>query len=526
MRISLLLVLLALPQDTTTADRDPVAALIDRHIEARWSELGIKPAAPAGDAIFVRRLALDVLGRLPRPDEVKSFEADKDAAKRAKLADAWLASDEAAEYFVDRWIRLLFNYHFEQADPFKVDFPGFAGWLKKAYKDDLPYDQFAAALVGSRGEKDEKPETNFLMKFLDPKEPPTELAVKTARVFLGVQIQCAQCHDHPFDKYTQEDFWGLTAFFAGIRQKTRQTFDGIKTKIMQEAPIVRMPVGDDKHVDMAPRFLDGSTPDKDEPAGKALARFLVGAKNDQFGRAAVNRFWAHFMGRGFVDPVDKFTDKAKPSHPALLSELAQEFAKGGYRTRRIARGIVLSRAYGLSSARVKDAPDDAFAFKPLKPQDPPQFLNNLVYLLALDAFFREFYNQFYENVKALPGYGNERVFRMYLFQFVSGILAPSGRAPEETPYAGSTRLALKMMNGTDLQNTVKVGWGRLAEVMKAEATPEGRVSLMFRTVLGRGPAADELARYGAYLKKKRASASAYEDIYWALLNSAEFFFNH
>jgi hypothetical protein len=516
----------ATPQDRATTDTDPIAALIDRHVEARWKELDLKPAAAATDAVFVRRVALDVLGRLPKPQEIDDYVKSKSPDKKAKLVDTWLASDEAAEYFTDRWIRLLFGYSFEQADPLKVDFPAFAGFLKKAYADDTPHDKFAGALVGARGEKDQTPEVNFLLKYIDPKEPPIGLTVRTARVFLGVQIQCAQCHDHPFDKYTQDDFWGLTAFFSGIKPKTRQTFDGIRTKIIQENPIAKMPVSDDKTIDMGPKFLDGREPEKDEPPGKALARFLVEAKNAQFGKAAVNRIWAHFMGRGFVEPIDRFTDKAKASHPALLADLAEEFARGGYKTRRVARGILLSRAYGLSSTRVKNAPDDAFAFKLLKPLDPPQFLNNLVNLLRLDVFLDQFYKQFAEAVKALPGYGNERVFRMYLFQFTSAILAPSGRAPEETPYAGSTRLALKMMNGTDLQNLVKANWGVLAEILKDEKDAPARVERIFQTILSRGPDGEEKSRYLAYIKRKKDAPSAYEDVYWTLINSTEFFFNH
>jgi hypothetical protein len=200
------------PQDPA----DPVAALIDRHFEARWAAEKIAPAKSADDYEYFRRLSLDVLGRLPKPDEVRAYAADRSAGKRAAAVDRMLASDEAAAYFSDRWVRLLFGFRLEETDPIKVDFPAFIAWLVRAGKDDLPYDKFAADLLGAKGEKDERPEANFILRHLDPKEPPVALANRTARVFLGLQLQCAQCHDHPTEPFTQDDFGGLAAHFGNL----------------------------------------------------------------------------------------------------------------------------------------------------------------------------------------------------------------------------------------------------------------------------------------------------------------------
>jgi hypothetical protein len=516
---ALLLVGGAVPQDPP----DPVAALIDRHFEARWAAEKIVPSKPAGDHEYFRRLSLDVLGRLPKPDEVRSFVEDRSPGKRAAAVDRMLASDEAARYFADRWLRLLFGFRFEETDPIKVDFPAFTRWLIEAGREDLPYDRFAAGLLAAKGEKDERPEANFILRHLDPKEQPIALANRTARVFLGLQLQCAQCHDHPTEPFTQEDFWGLAAHFGNLKPKTRKTFEGVRTKLHQDLPATVRMEGDAARA-VGPRFLDGTSPPEGEPPREWLARKLLDYGDEQFARAAVNRIWRHFMGLGFVEPVDRFSPRTEPILPGLFRSLAGDFRAHGWRMRRLSRGILLSKPYGLASARTA-SPESEYSFKILKPQDPPQVLNSLVWALNLDTFLKTFYEQFVSN-KALPeGYKNEEVFRQYLFLFVQNLLAPGRRAPEETPYAGSVRLALKLMNGKDLQGLVKAGWGRLAEVLKSEKDAGDRVDLLYLTLLSRPPDAAERARSLEHVEKRRDGA-AYEDLFWVLLNSTEFFFNH
>ncbi len=525
MRTLLLTLIFAAPlavQEKT----DPVAAIINRHLDARWKEKGLTPSAAADDYEFFRRLSLDVLGRVPKPDEIKAFVNDASPAKRAAAVDRLLATDEAANFFADRWLRLLWGYHFEETDPFKVDFPKFVGWLQKAYKDDLAYDQFATSLIAPTGELEDHPEANFAIRHLDPKEPPVALANRVTRVFLGLQMQCAQCHDHPTDPITQDDFWGVTACFGGIKKRTRKTFDGIKTKIIQDAgATVQMMTDTEKPTQVTPRFLDGTKPADGEAAAAFLAKKVVGYKDDRFAQAAVNRLWSLYMGRGFVDPMDRFNERTKPSHPELLAELAADFRTSGFKLRRVMRGILLSKAYGLASKR-NDAPENEFAFKMLRPQDPPQLLNNLMLTLALDVFIAEFYKAFTANKDLPEGYRNATVFRLYLFKFMESLLAPGGHAPEEVPYAGSVRMALKLMNGHDLQGLMKAFWGRLGEILKADQAPEGRVDLIWLTTLSRPPTADERERALAHIRKKRGEPSAYEDLYWSLINSTEFFFNH
>ena len=524
MKLALLAILLCAA--APAQDPDPVAAIIDRHLDARWKEKNISAAPPADDYEFLRRASMDLVGRLPKVDEIRSYAGETSPKKRAVLVDRLLASDEAAAFFGDRWLRLLWGYRFEETDPFKLDFPKFVGWLQKAWKEELAYDRIATALIACNGEIDERPEAGFTLKYLDPKEPPVAIANRVTRVFLGLQMQCAQCHDHPNDTITQEDFWGVTACFGGISKRTRKTFDGIKTKIVQPADAkVTMTDNDNKSVEVAPRFLDGTKPADGESPAVFLARKIVDFPDDRFAKAAVNRLWGAFMGRGFVDPVDRFTERVKPSHPELLKELAADFKANGFKLRRTIRGIVLSRAYGLSSKRL-ETPENEFAFKLLRPQDPPQLLNNMSYTLALDVFLNEFYKQFTANKDLPEGYRNATVFRLYLFRFMEQLLAPGGHAPEEMPYAGSVRLAIKLMNGHDLSNLMKSQWGRRAEILKSETAPAGRVEMIYLTTLSRPPTDAERGRALDHLKRKRNDSAAYEDLYWSAVNCSEFFFNH
>lgn len=504
-----ILALLSAPQDNP----------VDRYFEARWKEAAIIPAPPADDCEFLRRASLDIIGRLPRPEEVRAFEKSPD---RTKKIDELLESPEAAEFFADSQMRILLNYKFEETAPFKMSFPAFRKYLRETWAKDVPWSDFVMQLLSDHGDYVKKPATNYILVTLDPKEPPHELTSKTLRIFLGLQVQCARCHDHPFEKVSQEDFWGLTAFFNGLKPRARTTFDGYGVKLMTE-PDGMMMIPDTK-TGVEPRFLDGKKPDPSTPPLQAFAAWVTG--HPQFPRAIVNRAWAHFMGRGFVEPVDKFGDKSRPSHPALLDALSADFARNGTRLRPLYKTILSSRAYQAGCAAVKGADPELHASMRLKPQSPVQMLNTLEHTLRLDVFLKEFYKTFSGNKDLPETYRNPEVFRMYLHLFVQGLLAPGGQAPEEIKYAGSVRLALKLMNGNDLQGMVKAEWGRLAEILKARETPGERVEEIFYTLLSRPPATPERERYLAYLKRKGASKAAYEDIYWVLLNSTELFFNH
>jgi hypothetical protein len=496
---------------------------VDAYFDQWWKDNAVEAAPRADDYAFLRRASLDVLGRLPKPDEIRAFVAAPD---REKKIDELLAHADAAEFFADTWLRILLAYKFEETAPIKMNFPAFRGWLKDVYAKDLPYRDFATALLADHGDNIKKPASNFILVALDPMEPPHEVTNRVTRVFLGTQIQCARCHDHPFEKWSQEQFWSMTAFFNGLKGKARQTFDGYGVKLSAEPrAMMRIP---DSTTEVAPRFLDGRKPDGEEPPLKALARFTT--SHPRFLPAIVNRTWGHFMGRGFVEPVDKFSEKSRPSHPELLDALCADFEKSGTSLKALSRRIMTSKAYQAGSAGAKDVDPLSHAVMHLKPQNPVQVLNTLTYTLNMDVFLKQFYQGFLKSFGDdnffAKSYGNPEVFRMFLHLYAQGLLAPTGQAPEETKYTGSVRLALKLMNGNDLQNLVKAEWGRLAEILKKEPTPEGRIEEIYLTLLSRPPDALEKARYLEYVARKKGDKKAYEDLYWVLLNSTELIFNH
>jgi hypothetical protein len=478
---------------------------VDREIDRRLRADGLTAAAPADDHEFFRRIHLDLLGRLPKPDEIRAFVKQPD---RAAAIDRLLESPEAARYWADRWVRLLLTYDFRETDPFVIDFGALHAWLEKTWTDNLPYDRFVTAIVAAEGDKYEHPQTNYLVKFTDPKTPPVEVTSRVTRLFLGRQIQCAQCHDHPYEEVTQKDYWGMAAFFGNLRARTRKTFDGIKTKLMQEEPVeAQVFTVDPQDWKATPRFLDGRVPEKDEKPRKALARFLVSAPGRQFAKAFVNREWGRLMGRGFVEPVDRFTAESKPSHPELLEGLARDFEENGYDVRRLLRAVLNSKAYQRSSRSVKGASREHFA-------------------LDFDVFFQTLFDQFRQNKDLPDSYKNIIVFRVYLQQFISALLSPGGVSPEEQDYSGSVQLALKLMNNKDLQGTVRAHWGHLKRTLEKLESPAERLEEIFLTLLSRPPTPEEEKRYLDHIRRKRGDATAYEDVYWVLLNSPEFFFNH
>lgn len=485
-----------------SARADEARNPIDRYFEKHWKEKGTTPAARSTDDEFVRRVTFDVLGRPPRPAEVRAFEEDPD---RDKKIDELLASDEAAEFFADEWLRVLVDERFDEGLPLRVNVSTFHGLLARAWKDDRPYSELVKELLAATGDNVKAPAVNFILAALDPKEPPHELAARTARIFLGQQIQCARCHDHPFEKVTREDFWSFTAFFANTHAKARQTFDGYGVKVT-DGPAKAMKIPDTE-MSVAPRFLDGTKPADGEPSRAALARFVTGSP--LLRRAVVNRTWAHFLGRGFYRSPDNLAGEAE--HEPLLQALCDDFAHEKTSLHHLARTILTSRVYQLSC---EGDPAD-YAAMTLKPQDPVQLLNTLTWALGLDVFLKGLYDQFLGN-KALPEqYRQAAVFRLYLIEYV-----------RKLTIGGGVRLCLKLANGKDLQGLVSVNWGRLKEIMTENDTPEARLDAIFVALLARSPTADEKDRYLAYVKKKKGRPQAWEDVYWVVLNSTELLFNH
>ena len=376
----------SLPSTDLTAETSSATALIDQKIAEHWNERGISPTAVSNDYEFIRRLSLDLRGVIPSSDEVRAFAAEPGTQKREKLIDQWLKGDAFAEYWSILWTEELIGANYEIGE-IRIKYThGLDQWLMNAFfKNNMPYNQLVTKLLASNGPLKSDPAVRFLMSVLVwPYETgQMETTVRSIRFFFGQQMKCAECHDHPFDDWTQDEFRSMVGFFRGSRVDHHESGD----REWSTGTILYDPPKDEK---FPPKFKGtGAGPREGESRRSAFARFIV--SDPQFARTSVNRFWGLLMGRGLVQPLDGFSAQTKASHPGLLNALADDFRQNGFNVRRLLKSILLSRAYQLSSEFPKGAPDDqVFAHGITVPMRWRQVGYSLLLALGLDdSFFKE-----------------------------------------------------------------------------------------------------------------------------------------
>ena len=508
-----LAVLLAAAPLSVAAGPDPaaLAGAIDRLVAANLSSAGVSAAPPADDATYFRRIHLALAGRIPRPAEVRAFLADPAPDKRAAAVDRLLASPEYAAHMARTWRGWLLPE--AATDPqVAAAAPGFEAWLRARIAADTPHDrvvrELLAAPLGGRPDRARGPApadpdgvTNPLAFYVAKDGKPENLAAATARVFLGVPIDCAQCHDHPFAPWTRDQFWGLAAFFAGVERPA-----GAAVREVPDRRELVVP-GTDRAVPA--RFLDDTEPAWGFRAGPraALAAWVTAADNPFFARAAANRVWAGLMGVGVVDPVDDFHDQNPPSHPALLAELARAFVASGYDTKYLVRAVCRSDTFGRAGTAAGPGPADArlFARFPVQGMTPDQLFDSLAVATGGET-------------DPAPNPARQEFLDLF---------ALGGRRTD----APTTILqALTLMNGGLVGAATTPGTGRTLAAVAAlpGATPAARVEELYLAALGRPPRAGELRRALAHVAAAGPGGDgrAAADVFWALLNGVEFRTNH
>jgi hypothetical protein len=498
-------------------DAAALAAEIDRFVLEKLKASNVLPAARADDAAFIRRLNLALGGRIPVSSQVRLFLADPSRDKRAKAIDRLLASAAYANYMSASWRGWLLPE--AATDPAVANTaPAFESWLRRRIRDDQPFDQLVTELLtyplNGRTVANQDPDENGLdsangvLAFYTAKEgKPENLAAATARLFLGVHLECAQCHNHPFGKWSRDQFWGLAAFFGGIERPSagalRETMGRRELLIPNSERAVPA------------TFLDDREPEwqyKKSPRA-TLATWMTGQDNPFFAKAIVNRLWWMMFGIGLVDPVDDFHDQNPPSHPELLSTLARAFIDSGFDTKFIVRAICLSETFGRSSA-----PGDLdagslrlFAYFPMQGLTPEQLYDSLAVLFGQTSNSRVNDGAF--------NLGGPR--RQFLETF-----ATSGRLTDNPT---TILQALTLMNGGQVGSATTKQSGRLLKaLLDLPARNAGeRIEGLYFAVLCRAPRSVELERTLAYLQEAGTSADqAYGDILWVLLNGIEFRTNH
>ena len=485
------------------------------HIEARLKEQHLKPSKRSTDAEFLRRVHLDLTGTIPTADEVLKFLKDGSKNKREKKIDSLLGS----ELYVQYWTRLWMNWLVNREGSSNLE--NLENWVQEALRNNMPYDHFVKALVAAKGNAEDNGAADFIARYdLDP----VELTAQTSRLFLGLPMQCAQCHDHKTEAWFQEDFFGVAAFFTGLERVPLYeiTMDGEKEEIGAyikdgAARPIHIP---DTDTSVSPRFLDGK-PYQGLPTleRQALGEWITGKDNPYFAKAIVNRIWGHFMGKAFVEPLDGFGEEYPPSDPELLDTLADFFVIYDRDLQYLMRIILNTDAYQRSSATNKSNKDDDtyYSHAYIKPLDPEQFFYSMLQATGFERLQKRRDPERLEEMK-----------REYLERFI--FLLDNGENEDIEAFNGTVPQALMMINGSMVNDSAdtKERGSFLGYILDKWRDPGDRLERIYLNVLSRPPKSKEKTYFRRYLDRSlyRNKDLAYSDLYWALLNSAEFALNH
>ncbi len=517
---------------------------IDRMIESMWRAYELEPATAAKDYEWCRRVYLDVLGRIPSVDELRAFTGDKSKRKKEKLIDQLLNDEEYTEEFARNWTTLWSNLLIGRTggndNNSMINRAGMQKYLRDSFARNKPYDRMVYELVTATGSTDPENEnfdgaTNFLIDKVNA-DNGAQATAATSRIFLGLQVQCTQCHNHPFNEWKQQKYWEMNAFFRQTRAR------GGRRAVQMGQASELMDVnyqGESNLIDEAdlfyelrnglvkvayPVFVDGTSIEKHGAVSNVnrrqeLAKLML--QSDYLDQAIVNRMWGHFLGYGFTKPVDDLGPHNPPSHPELLDYLSQEFRAADYDLRQLIKWIVLSRPYSLSS-RISDGnkSDDPLA------GEIPRF--SRFYLRQMQA------EQLYESLliatmahKSAGSYEEqERRKNMWLQQFTRAFGTDEG--DETTSFNGTIPQVLMMFNGDLIrQATDSRSGGFLDWLFGQNMSGREKIDYLFLAGLSRPATNQEMTMAQQFLAARDGDpVAALQDVWWVVLNSNEFIFNH
>lgn len=491
--------------------------VIDRHVFARLKALHVEPSDLADDAMFLRRAYLDVCGILPTPDEAKRFLTDPRPDKRRRLIDQLLERPEYADYWSMKWADLLRNE--EKA----VDAKGvrlFQRWLRQCVSDDMPLDSFVRRLLTARGSTYDRPEANYYRTNLDPQKA----AETTAQLFLGVRVACAKCHNHPFDRWTQEDYHGLSAFFARVR--TRMIDNQRRDRLDKHELVGEMIVWHDREGDVphpqqggtiAPRLPGAAASHVSDGADRltALADWITRADNPFFARVMANRIWHHLLGRGVVEPVDDFRESNPASNEPLLDALAKELIASGWRQKPLIRTIMASRAYQASS-RAKPTNEEDLNFSHVEPRmlQAEALLDAISQVTEVPERFAS--HPLGTRAAQLPGVSGAP-------NFLKSFGRPDRLLACECERQATTTLnqALQMINSESITRKV-IESPRVERWLANKSSNEAVIAELYLAALSRFPTARERDAIASRLERAPERRAALEDLLWAMINTKEF----
>ena len=491
---------------------EPEGNFVDKLVAAKLKKLRIAPSGICDDQTFLRRATIDIIGLMPTVEDFHRFMTSTDPNKRAKLVDELLERKEFSELWVNKWAELLQVRTIPNVISQKGMFL-YYNWLVEKLSKNTPMDQFVQELLGASGGTFKSPATNFYQAVQEQ----LLMSENVAQVFMGMRIQCAQCHNHPFDRWTQDDYYGFAAFFSQVGRKGGEDYR--ETIIFNSGGgEVNHPVGGRA---MKPKFLGGETPDV---AGKdrrvVLAKWIASPQNPWFARSFANRVWAHFMGVGIIDPVDDVRVSNPASNPELLEELGNNFTSTRYDLKALVRDICNSRTYQRATQRNESNASDEknFAHALVRRIKAENLLDSIS--LVTDTK---------DKFGGLPL--GARAVQIADGASSTYFLTTFGRATRETVCSCEVKLeptlsqALHLLNGDTVNSKIQQG-GLVAKLLKEKKTPEERISELYVRCVARKPTKEELDKITPTMGEGSNQAQALEDLFWALLNSREFLFNH
>jgi hypothetical protein len=489
---------------------------IDEKLIAKWKDLGLTPSPLCDDEQFFRRINLDAIGTLPTPAEIKAFIADKAPDKRTKAIDKVLLRPEFVDFWALKWGDLL---RINRDSMNERGMWSFHNWVRGQLRDGKPVDEMVRDIVTAEGSTYTEGPANFFMTSNNA----ADWAETTSQLFLGVRIGCAKCHHHPFEKWSQDDYYSMAAFFVRLGTKNSQEF-GI---FGREKVVYLKSIGEQTHPRkggvVKSRPLDGI--DMNDPIDRRvkLAEWMTAADNPFFAKNIVNRFWGYTMGRGLVEPLDDVRATNPASNPDLLDALAADFIKHKYDLKHLLRTIMNSRAYQLSSVKIPANEADAANVHYTRFTVRRLTAEQMADALDFATGTREKYPGMPLGTRAiqLPDSGVK-----------SYLLDVFGRPPRqitcecERTTQPNIAQALHLLNGDALNKKIANATGRIETLLKAKKTNEQIVEELYLVTLSRLPNQDEIDRAGRWIREGGTPREGLHDVLWVLLNSREFMFNH
>lgn len=518
----------AVPLGVPVQDLPSPNNFVDDYVFANLQQIGVPPSPLCDDATFIRRVSLDIAGRLPTVQETSDFVASTQADKRDQVIESLLRSPQYADFFANKWTALLKNRR-DDASDITSNF-AFHAWIRDSLLENVPYDQLVRQLLAATGRIVSNPPVAWYKRVSDQKEQLEDVA----QLFLGVRMQCAQCHHHPFERWSQDDYYSLAAFFSQVGRKPTDTAGedlifhkrGLATakNVKTGQDLVPAAFGDD---------VGKIAPDEDPRL--RLADWMSSPDNPFFAKALVNRYWKHFFNRGLIEPEDDIRDTNPPTNPELLAALEQHFISSGYDLKDLVRVITRSKAYQLSAMPNDHNTVDRQNYSRYYPRrlQAEVMLDAIDHLTGATTSFANLPPG--TSAVGLPDNSYNRSS-----QFLQVFGRPNGDSVCECERVQSSSLAqsLHLINSNEIKSKLSVKDGRAAELAGSDRPLEERIAELYKVAFSRMPTEEEIQTAVAYFQEPLTTADGkpisqdaaepvnFQDLIWALMNTKEFLFNH